>query len=352
MLKFNQLESVHLEISNNCQASCPMCSRNINGGLDNPMLTKSDWTLADFKYIMNEQVLTQIQRFMLCGTFGDPMMNDDIIEMIRYSTEVNHKLSIHLHTNGGARRPDWWTELAKAMPSEHLVIFALDGLEDTHSLYRVGTNFNKVIENARAFIQAGGNAEWAFIRFKHNEHHVDLAHEMSNRLGFKSFAVKNSSRFLIEPRVKVVDRQGNYTHNIEPATEVKMKFIDAKIIREYKKILANSTIDCKAIHDKEIYIDAHKNFFACCWLANVPYAYVPEDEVAEVRLEMQRQHLEMQSKLGETNMLKRSIENIVNSESFQTIWDEYWTTNKLIVCGRSCGKGETIDFAQPKDQYE
>ena len=48
--------------------------------------------------------------------------------------------------------------------------FALDGLEDTHSMYRQNTNWRTVIRNAETFISAGGYAIWKFIKFKHNQH--------------------------------------------------------------------------------------------------------------------------------------------------------------------------------------
>lgn len=38
MFNFQDLKQVHLEITTRCQASCPMCSRNYHGGLDNPNL--------------------------------------------------------------------------------------------------------------------------------------------------------------------------------------------------------------------------------------------------------------------------------------------------------------------------
>ena len=37
MFKFDQLEIVQVEITNRCQASCPMCPRNIHGGIENPL---------------------------------------------------------------------------------------------------------------------------------------------------------------------------------------------------------------------------------------------------------------------------------------------------------------------------
>ena len=65
--------------------------------------------------------------------------------------------------------------LASIMRKPDKVIFAIDGLEDTNHLYRVNTNFNKIMENAKAFINAGGIARWDFIAFAHNEHQIEEA---------------------------------------------------------------------------------------------------------------------------------------------------------------------------------
>lgn len=350
MFKFNQIRQVHLEISNNCQASCPMCSRNINGGVDNPLIKINDWSLEDFKTIMNPAFLSQLHSYYFCGTFGDPMLNNNLIDMCAYSKEVAPTVHVAIHTNGGARSEDWWKKLAHALPADHRVVFALDGLADTHHLYRVGTKFEKVIENAQAFIQAGGIAEWVFIKFKHNEHQVEQARSLASDIGFKHFTVKNSSRFIIEPRQPVVDRQGKLTHYVEPSTDSPLTFIDKKVIESYKQIVAESTINCKAQHENEVYIDAYKDFYPCCWMANIPYTYISDDESASVRHEMKRQHSDMIERLGSINLLERSLEDIVDSDAFQTMWDDYWHKEKMIVCARSCGVGPSNNFAKFKDQ--
>lgn len=349
MFKFNELKQMHLEISNNCQASCPMCNRNVNGGLDNPLIKIRNWTLDEFKHIMSKEVLDQIDNYYLCGNFGDPILNNELIDMCRYSAAVSPDTHISIHTNGGARKTDWWIELAKELPKNHRVVFALDGLEDTHHLYRVGTRFETVIENARAFINAGGIAEWVFIKFKHNEHQVDIARKMASDLGFEKFTLKNSSRFILEPKVKVLDKQGNLMHYIEPASDVTMKFIDKKIIEAYKTIVEQSNIDCKVLKEREVYIDAFGDLYPCCWLASVPYSYINPDEAIEVRLEMLKQHNEMIATLGNINALSSTVKDIVDSHAYQSVWNEYWTTNKLITCARTCGQSE-VKFAQPRDQ--
>jgi MoaA/NifB/PqqE/SkfB family radical SAM enzyme len=43
--KSSEIKSVHLEITEACNASCPMCARNINGGEDNPHLKDNELSL-------------------------------------------------------------------------------------------------------------------------------------------------------------------------------------------------------------------------------------------------------------------------------------------------------------------
>jgi MoaA/NifB/PqqE/SkfB family radical SAM enzyme len=52
MFALADLKSLHVEITNRCQAACPMCSRNYHGGLDNVLIKNADWSLDDFKNIV------------------------------------------------------------------------------------------------------------------------------------------------------------------------------------------------------------------------------------------------------------------------------------------------------------
>lgn len=353
MFKFSELKSVHLEISNNCQASCPMCARNIRGGPENPLMTSSDWSLSDFKHIMSEEVLNQIDGYYFCGNFGDPMMNNDVLDMIEYSINVNPNLNIRFHTNGGARKIEWWENLARILPKRHNVVFAIDGLEDTHHLYRIGTSYQSVIKNATAFIEAGGHAEWCFIRFKHNEHQLEEAKHRAKELGFAQFTFKNSSRFLIEPQIQVINRKSENTHIIEPASDTPIKFIDKKIIDSYKDYLKDTVVDCQVLESKEIYIDAYKNMMPCCWIASIPYTYVESNHASEVRYEMLNQYHDMINKLNgksKIDAMKYSVKDMIESPAYQNIWKDYWGKDKLIVCARSCGRGKADDFGKPRDQ--
>lgn len=351
MFQYNELKQLHLEITNRCQASCPMCNRNFHGGMSNPLIKNADWTLQDFKDILTPSVLKHLQGFYFCGNFGDPIINSDLLDMCDYATKENPNLNIAIHTNGSARTTAWWKDLAGVLPKDHRVIFALDGLADTHSLYRIGTDFNKILDNARAFIKAGGNAEWMFIKFKHNEHQVQAAEALAKEYGFKAFSVKNSSRFIGEPKYAVYDETGNTTHYIEPPSDNEMKFISHDVINNYKSIVDNSEIDCYVLRTKEIYIDFNRHVYPCCYLASVPYTYIDEDESKPVRLDIRKQHNEYIQDLGGYEKIDaslKSLEHILSQDAWHTVWDKYWFKQKMITCARSCGKIKEI--SKPYEQ--
>lgn len=353
MFKFNELKQIHLEISNNCQASCPMCSRNHHGGIENPLIKINNWTLDQFKIAINQEVLDQIDALYFCGNFGDPLLNKDLLGMCQYAVTAKSNIQIRIHTNGSLKSTTWWKELAEILPSDHIVIFAIDGLGDTHSLYRIGTDYDQILRNAKAFISAGGNADWAFIRFKHNEHQVDNARALASELGFKSFTMKDSSRFVLDRSFPVLNKSSEITHYLEPANESKMVFINRKDIDNYKTIVEQSTIDCYALKNKEIYIDAFGRLFPCCWLAATPYNYIDENiNMLSVKQEMLNQYHLMISDFGgidniDTNNF--SVKEIVDSDAYQQLWSKYWQgKDKLITCARACGVNK---LSKPMDQF-
>ena len=68
MFNFDKLKYIQIEITNRCQASCPMCSRNVRGGLSNENLVETGWSLEDYKHIFDEEVLTQLNSLGFCGS--------------------------------------------------------------------------------------------------------------------------------------------------------------------------------------------------------------------------------------------------------------------------------------------
>jgi len=355
MFRFDELQQVHLEITSKCQASCPMCARNQHGGELNPNLKISEIKLDDFKKIFSKELLLQLQNLYFCGNFGDPILSKDFIRMIEHCVSINEDLRIGIHTNGSARSKDWWKKLAQTLPKNHMVHFALDGLKDTHHLYRIGTDFDKIIENATEFISAGGKAEWVYLSFKHNEHQIEKAKELAHQLGFKKFNHKATGRFVYEPVFNVRDKNGNFLYNLEPPTENKIVFIDKEKIKNYKKYVESAKIECMVQKDKSIYIDAQGHLYPCCFLGSSYYLYAEKNDITfdyhQDQKNSTEQFINFLGGWDSVNLKNRSVKEIIESDPWQTAWEIYWKSKKLTVCARICGKWEEKIISQYGDQF-
>lgn len=359
MFKFSELKSIHLEISTRCQASCPMCPRKYHGGVENFNLKIADWTIDDFQLIFTDELLNQLDMIYFCGNFGDPIMNDDLILMCQYIKEKNPNMRVRIHTNGGARSTKWWVNLRNNINDDHLIYFGLDGLADTNHIYRIGVNFDIAIRNAQAFIDVGGKAEWVFIKFKHNEHQAKSAEQLSKEMGFASFTMKNTTRFIGENRYSVVDENGKILYYLEPPTDNQVTFISPEEIKRANEIIKNSKINCYVQHTKEIYIDAHKHVYPCCFLASAPYHYQqtiePTDEYKKAIYNFHHKVVAQYHNLVETlggidNLFakNKSVKDIIESKEWQSVWNHHWNVDKLNTCARVCGETYT---SKPKDQF-
>lgn len=354
MFSFQELKQIHLEITTRCQASCPMCSRNYHGGMENPNLKISDWTFSDFKKIFNYELMKQVSSVYFCGNFGDPIINSDLQKMCSYLTERKGTMSIRIHTNGSARSINWWKKLPSCLPKDHVVIFGIDGLKDTHSIYRVGTNFDQIIKNAKAFIEAGGIAEWVFIKFKHNEHQVEEAKKLASEIGFQRFSVKNSSRFLTDDKFPVLKSDGSVDYYLEPPTENKVIFVTKDLSKKVNQWLETVDIDCYVLKNKELYIDAHKILWPCCFLGSTPYNYSdPKSIIYNLRIRALQEYEDLMNSLGgmeQLNLLNHTLQDIISSDAWQTVWQKKWQNKELLVCAKTCGRSRNENFSKPSEQ--
>lgn len=187
---WDRIRTLDIEPSNYCNAACPMCARSFQG-VDNPNLDLHN--LKAETLFPLRPLLKNIRRLSMCGNYGDPILNKDIFDIIDFSREVKTQTSCIIHTNGGARDEGWWKRLAQYPNLK--VRFGIDGLEDTNHLYRRNVRWDLLKRNWRAFIEAGGHAEWKMIVFKHNEHQVDQAQVMAREEGFRDFMFVVTNRF-------------------------------------------------------------------------------------------------------------------------------------------------------------
>jgi MoaA/NifB/PqqE/SkfB family radical SAM enzyme len=233
---------LHLEPTDVCQAACPLCARETDTSFNKDV--QHVLTVNDIERIVGEQVIYRLDKMFMCGNYGDPAASHETLSIFEYFRTVNSSITLGMNTNGGLQNSAWWARLAGILykPADY-VVFSVDGLEDTNHLYRRNVSWDRVMQNAKAFIQAGGNAHWDMLVYKHNEHQVDACEQLAAQMGFKWFRAKVSKR---------------------PAT---VEWLQSP------KGWARPTVDsgevnCFRNNDQSLYVSAKGLIHPCCWLGH------------------------------------------------------------------------------------
>jgi len=265
MYLLETIEKLQFELSSYCNSKCPQCPRyDLLGNV------QKDLNLAhlDFNTIKKIPIekMKNLKLIHMYGNFGDSLMHPALNNIIDFF----HRQKIEISTNASLRSKEWWYELGKNKNVS--VVFCIDGLEDTHHLYRRNTSYKKIMENAKSFIKAGGDAQWQFIVFKHNEHQVEQVRALSKKLGFRRIGFTYSNRFDVAGKFKVYENN-KYLYDLEKSTGQTLlrERLGANVGQKYwKKLNENkSEITCVWKEQKSIYIHSDGTVYPCCMLGSV-----------------------------------------------------------------------------------
>jgi MoaA/NifB/PqqE/SkfB family radical SAM enzyme len=322
MKTFADVRHLHLELSSKCNARCPRCPRNYNGFPFNGGYEEANLCLAHFQEIISPEFLLQIEEILINGNYGDFVLNPDSVPIIEYILSSNPKIRLEVSTNGSARDTKFWATLGAMNIG---VWFCLDGLADTHSMYRQDTDFDLIIKNAKTFINAGGRAIWKYIVFDYNEHQVQQARQLSRELGFSQFFPINNTRV----DGPVYDRQGKKTANTldNKWSNMPDQLTDKYILSQPVNFWAQTTttrIDCEAAQQKSMYVGSTGVVTPCCYFdlgqQDQGYGTVPSRDP----------------------YLKHLLENENSTVYPERPWFpaivESWETKQHPICQAVCGK--------------
>ena len=338
----SEYRSIHIELTDKCQASCPMCARNHNGGQERPFVGQHEIFLEQFQQWFTVDDLKNIQHIYACGNYGDPIIARDCLEICRYIKESNKDIHLGIHTNGSARSITWWKELGQLLSnSSHEVVFGIDGYADSHVLYRKGTDWYKIIENAKAFMSVGGRASIDTLIFEHNEAEMDQFRSEMFALGFDKINLKTTSRFYEMTEFPVQDKDGKFEYNIRPPVTDKFK---KTVLIKLEEVAANlnnwnnnvskTRVLPKCIERKEIYIDSRGNVLPCCWVGS---------DYVEEHLEEKLTIHKLRNKMVQDTKNKFSQLSTINlnttkpcSENWSNLQEIVTGQNKPWVCAKNC----------------
>ena len=332
---------LHIELTDKCQASCPMCARNYKGGAERPFVGKNEITLDKFKQWFDPVWLSQLTNFYACGNYGDPIIAQECLEIFEYVRSCNPDARLSIHTNGSARSTKWWANLAKVMGEHQEVTFGIDGFPDSHVLYRRGTNWNKIIENAKAYIEAGGNASVDCLIFKHNQYEAEEFKKEMLKIGFSKVNFKSTARFYDMDEFPVEDQEGNFEYNLEPATRPEfavISFINLEEIKQdtgkWQERVNYTTVVPKCKNRNEIYVDASGNVLPCCWVGSdwIEHPLKEDLTIHALRNTMIKDTKTNFSKIGIFNLDDQNINNVEWPE-LEKLWE---ANQRPWVCAKNC----------------
>lgn len=359
MYNYSDIKTLHLEITQRCQAACPMCDRNENGGAVNQHIRNDlkELDLVDCMEMFPPDFISQLNVMYMCGNLGDPISARDTLEVMKYFRECNSEMWLSMNTNAGARDPEWWAELARTIGKNGTVIFSVDGLENTNHLYRQGVVWGNVERNMKAFIAAGGRARWDYLIFEHSECDVERAEQLAAEWGCEKFTKKKSGRFITQSSEakethQAVNRKGADTQQLAKPKAAEYQNLALLKQEEIKKTYGSmmeyynkAHIVCKVTKDSSIFVTAEGLVMPCCWTAGRMYKWWHADPKVEQIwdfIDAAGGKDGISAKLhGVAGVFKSGImENIQRSWSLNSIAD-----GKLGVCAQKCGS-EFDPFAE------
>lgn len=320
----DEIHTVQLEISNLCNALCLGCVRTDRSTYSHLRDTIPDQdVLVEAETLVNAlraEKLKALKTVEFCGTIDEPTMHPRFLLILSQILQFNPNLTISIHTNGSIRNAAYWESMAGILKKfkNHVVKFSIDGTQETHSFYRQNTSYDKILTNASAFINAGGNAVWQFIEFEWNSHEVEQLKALAADMKFSAF-------------VHRVDRS---SMSLKTITFVPVKKVRAQLEVDHTRFTSKlgpavGEITCKTQQDKSIFINFRGQVWPCCFISN-GFLRTNQDEVDYLKTRMY-------SNYGENfnSLYHYTVDAILDTDLFKSDLVDSFNSNMIDVMPKS-----------------
>lgn len=297
------VEWIDVELTSYCNINCPGCLRQVKRKNVDHILNTTNLSFKDMKQWISIDEFPNMRLINFCGSIDEPTLHPEILDIVDHYSKI---CDVNISSNGSTKTKLFWKQLGEYKIS---VFFGIDGV-DQESLekYRVGSNFKKIQENYRSFIEAGGNATWQFIVFEHNEHLIEEAEKISKNEGFNNF------------RTIYSHRKGNQESK--------------KIQKEQKQ-----EIYCKYGNQKRIFVSHTGVVLPCCFL-NSEYLQVYAGNKPKTLFD--KKFIEYGGPL-ELGLKYNRAGEILDGDLFKYITDS-WTGKPIERCYNTCKRSKQDVF--------
>lgn len=191
-VRFGMPLSASIEPANYCNLRCAQCPTGLG------LISKKASLLSLDNFKKTIDALTPELIYLNLYFQGEPTLNKDLPEMVRYATENGIKSSVS--TNGHFLDADTCKRLSDARLS-HLIV-SLDGAdEESYVKYRRGGDFNKVIDGIANAVKSGLKVELQCLLLSSTENQRDEIKALGDKLGvwkttFKTAQFYNSDSLM------------------------------------------------------------------------------------------------------------------------------------------------------------
>ena len=358
MFNFQSITEYQLEITTYCNAACPQCPRNVQGSGINPYMPLVHLSRDAIDAAFSVDHCAKLRQIFFCGSYGDPIMHPDFLDILQDFRRKNPTLWLYIHTNGGIHDESYWAEIATIMNGYGQIDFGFDGLEDTLHLYRRSVKYDIAMRNARAYIKAGGRAQWNYIVFKHNEHQVEQARALSNEYGFFNFLARRTGRFYdhtnedVYQNWPVLDKNKKVLYVLEQpvGTEwqnpsVQKIAVLKKMHGSFKEYLTQTSIKCDALLGNKVVITAEGLVLPCNFFEHNLYdaRFYTHDALpganAASSIDGKNQVREFVAVYkNELDINTKKLDDVFKSNFWSELVDRWSGPNKIMECAMTCGE--------------
>jgi len=342
-LQTENIRELHVEITNKCNAACPMCDRNQFGGLPNPSRGLSEWDLKDIDKAFNN--LPNLKFVYFCGTHGDPIAAKHVFEAVLAAK--NAGAQIEMFTNGSLKTETWWRKFVDILDAGDRITFAIDGVETNH-LYRQNTDVNKILKHLKIVCDSPVQTRWDYLVFKHNEHEMESSKTLAKNMGVDHFRFRRTPRFDRFNPYPVVNSNGDITHYLEPPNDPEYRHPSLKEMTDFLKQIKTDPseslntlnefryidktlpdtdwkIECIYKESQKMYINSRMEVFPCCYISD---QYETFKTISNA---------ELKYPIGELLLNQKSWKEILEHKFFKDLIQSWTQSNVIPRCIRTCG---------------
>lgn len=337
MKYLEKIKKIQFELSNFCNASCIGCRRSDPVTLTPRYdLANSESTFVSLDVIqslIDDPAFDDVYELEFCGTIDEPLAHPKFIEILNLFSAKRTNFFVRIHTNAAVRNEFFYIDLAEALSKfeRHEIRFSIDGLEESHRLYRGDLDYKKIMEHAQVFIDYGGLAIWQMLQFPWNEHEVEECTSIAKEMGFRKIIVRRDRTYSSELSTAEIKKLRD--------EKTPSKFRQIPIFESGYAAEKDEVITCHYSNEGMIFMNFQGKIFPCCFMSNL--------EIVNFTAKAQQFFKNVYEIHGEdfNDLHVHSLTEIMNNQWYQQDLASSWQNNfndkvnpKLLTCSVSCGK--------------